>query len=325
MSDYFAALIQSSGLRVEREAGSRQPSTRYATPSPKDYGIEEVDEQISVAPHESLAGRTFSSESLHGDVTGTDLGEARQPSEEAVYRSSSDEKARSVNAAPMSKAQATSVSGLPADAASIIGDIPTPPTIREATGTTGVSLSEAPVVSLPESSSASGHAAKGEASRHENVPSRAIGPDPLPSGYTVVQAALRWIASGESSSQMKSKSADTTTLSASKDMRVRGEGEDFADHRMSEERIEASSSVPPAQPHAVEAVEALYDSVQDQHDQTHHFSREDAVEITIGSINVRVDAPPQPTVAVTAPSPAPHAASEPSPRSSLARRTLWRI
>ena len=325
MSDYFGALIQSSGLRVERGAGARQHNTRDTTPSPTDYGIEEVDEHVSVVSNKSQADRTISSESLHGDVTRTHIGEAGQPGETAVNRPWSVEEARSVNPVPIFEAQATPPSELPADVAGSIVDIPIAPSIGEVAGMAAVSLSEASVISSRESSSAGGHGAKSEAPRHENIPSHATGLDALPSGYTVVQAALRWVASGESSSRTVSKSAPTTTLPASKDMRARGEGEDVADSRMSEERHGPSSSVPPAQTHAVEAAEALYDSVQDQHDQTHDFSREDAVEITIGSINVRVDAPPQSAVAVTAPSPAPHQVSEPSPRSSLARRTLWRI
>jgi hypothetical protein len=117
----------------------------------------------------------------------------------------------------------------------------------------------------------------------------------LPGGPALVQAALRWIAAGESPEQAAPEEPSSPTPQfASLDV-----SEDIRPHTMNE----ASAGKP-----------APFSYIQ-----------EDAVEISIGSIHVRVDAPPPPAAALTTPAPVTKPAAEPSPRSSLSRQALWRI
>ena len=199
---------------------------------------------------------------------------------------------------------------------------------------TAASVSEASVTSSPESSSARGHIAMSEAPLHGDPSGHRIGPDARLSGHALLQAALRWVASGESPVQTVSESAPMVMsarpepAAVPKDIRTHVRGEDASGNPMIEERLELlapSLSATSARAHVAGDSETPHNSDQRRRVQAHGASSENVVEVTIDSINVRVDAPAQPVVARTASSTAPRAASESPPRSGLARQTLWRI
>jgi len=338
MTDYFGALIQSSGLHVERKTASRQRSTPCDTPSPAGDGIIEVDEQVGVPHVPSSAQRTMRFEPLRGDAHAANLGEAEQSEGGAVSSPSSVERAGLANAAPISAAypptslefqEVANVAGAGFD-----GSVSASPPIGEVMRMTAASVSEASVTSSPESSSARGHIAMSEAPLHGDPSGHRIGPDARLSGHALLQAALRWVASGESPVQTVSESAPMVMsarpepAAVPKDIRTHVRGKDASGNPMIEERLELlapSLSATSARAHVAGDSETPHNSDQRRRVQAHGASSENVVEVTIDSINVRVDAPAQPVVARTASSTAPRAASESPPRSGLARQTLWRI
>lgn len=294
MSNYFDALMQSSGLSADGEAALRLDTAGQVTPSPTDYGIVEVDEQISVVPSESSRNRTMPLGPMQNQTDLAIGGESARPSIEPA---------------------------------------PTLSFIEKAVPVTVASMSEAYTTSLPESPAVHEHAANDEVSLRGNQSSLLSSSDSLVSGPVLVQAALRWIASDKSPAPVVPKSASMVSpeLGSSvvpKEVQAHGRGEESAGNRVIEERLELSapsSSGPPLRTHAERVPDALHDSAQHRRIQNHDTTSENVVEVTIGSINVRVDAPPQPTAAVTAPSPAPGTFPQSSSRSGFSRRTLWRL
>ena len=294
MSDYFGALMRSSGLSVDADATSRLDTARQVTPSPADYGIVEVDGQVNHAQNKDSAHMTMPLEPMQDQTALATGGEAERPSIEVA---------------------------------------PTPSAIEKAMPNTVAPTSEAFATSLPESPVASGCTTSNEAPLRENESRYGPSPDSLPPGPTLVQAALRWIAGGESLGQVVPDSALMVSprlgLSvASKEVQAPPQAEGSMGKLASKQRRELfgpSSSVPPLRTQAVKAPQDLHDSAQHGRVQAHAPASENGVEVTIGSINVRVSAPPSPAVAVTVPSPTLRTSSESPPRSGFSRRTLWRI
>jgi hypothetical protein len=290
MSDYFGALMQASGLSVDREIVSRRDIVPYNTPSPTDYGIVEVDEQIRVAHNESSVNRTMPLEPVRGrsDVATQD-GTVR-PEVGVTPIPSVVEQASLATTVPMVEAQASDP---------FVGDMP--------------AIDEAP--------------------HRTSEPNKFHSMEPPRAGAAMVQAALRWVASGESHAQgaPEPESVPMRQVGPSvmpKEVQAFGRSEASMSKPVSKERLESFPSslrVPPGRTQEAEDPVTLHDSVSYRWVQAHDPASENVVEVTIGSINVRVDAPPPPAVAVMAPSPALRAAAEVPPRSGLSRRTLWRI
>lgn len=293
MNDYFGALMQSSGLSVDADATSRWNTTIHDTSSTADYGIVEIDDQVSVAHNEYSVNKTMPFEPGQGRTGVASEDGPVQPGVGIAPIPSVVEESRAITIEPMVEAQA-------ADA--LVGDM------RSSDAATPPRSTE---------------------------PSQFHSKDSLPPEPTLVQAALQWIAEGESlgqavpeSASMLSPGLDPTVVSKEVEAHVRAE--DSAGNRVIEERLELSpqsSSMPPLGVQAVEASVTLHDTDTLKHRRAlaHDPGGQDAIKVTIGSINVRVDAPPPPAVSVTAPSSTLRTSSESPPRSGLSRRTLWRI
>jgi hypothetical protein len=236
MSDYFGALLQSSGITIGTDASSRPLPT---APVPSDYGIKEVDEYKII---------TQPPASEHRIITESPASE-RMPMPLNPRQNMPD---------PAPREGAARASSLPES-------------VQGNQSTANYTLIAQDEPNNPESKNTS------------------------PGGPALVQAALRWIAAGESPEQAAPEEPSSPTPQfASLDV-----SEDIRPHTMNE----ASAGKP-----------APFSYIQ-----------EDAVEISIGSIHVRVDAPPPPAAALTTPAPVTKPAAEPSPRSSLSRQALWRI
>lgn len=290
MSDYFGALIQASGLSVEGETASRRNIVSYDPPPPTDHGIMEVAEQIRIANHESSVTRTMPFEPVRGrtDVAAQDSSVG--PEVGVTPIPSVVEKARPATTVPMVEVQA---------ADPFVGERP--------------AIDEAP------------HRTSEPSQFHSMEPPRA--------GAAMVQAALRWVVSGEGHAQAASESESVPMRQVSpsvmpKEVQASDRSEASMSKFVSKERLESFPSsllVPPGRTQGAEDPVTLHDSIPHRGVQAHDPANENAVEVTIGSINVRVDAPPQQAVAATAPSPTDRNVPESPPRSGLSRRTLWRI
>lgn len=290
MSDYFDALIQASGLSVDSEIASRRDISPSNTPSPTDYGIVEVDEQIRVAHNESSVNRTMPFELVRGRTDAATQDGSVQPEVEVTHIPAVVEQASRATTVPMVEAQASDP---------FVGD----------------------------------RSAIDEAPPRTSEPSQFHSMEPPYAGAAIVQAALRWIASGENHAQAAAEQESVPMRQVGpsvmpKEVQAFGQSEASKSKVVSKERLESFPSsllVPPGRTQEAEDPVTLHDSVPHRPVQAHDPASENVVEVTIGSINVRVDAPPPPAVAVTAPSPALRAAAEVPPRSGLSRRTLWRI
>jgi hypothetical protein len=236
MSDYFGALLQSSGITIGADASSRPLPT---APVPSDYGIEEVDEYKIITQPPAAEHRIITESSASERMT-TPLNPKQNLADPAPREG---------------VAHASSL----------------PESMQENQSTANYILIAQDEPSNPESKNAS------------------------PGGPALVQAALRWIAAGESPEQTAPEEPSSPTPQ-------------FASLDVPEEiRTHAMNEAPAGKP-------APFSYIQ-----------EDTVEISIGSIHVRVDAPPPPAAALTTPSPVTKPAAEPPPRSSLSRQALWRI
>jgi hypothetical protein len=291
MSDYFGALMQSSGLSIEKGAALRPGVTPQDPAFPADYGIVEVDEQGSMVHGDASANKTDPPIPAQGQLGSADGQGAVQPRGEVAPMPSAVEKVRSVAIAPLVQVQqADSTDSVEADGR-----------------------------------------AHHEASSGANAPSRFHGKEPLPVGSAVVEAALRWVASGEDHTRaapvpasVRPQRSDSPVVF--QDVQAPQTAEAPISDQESEERPDSarsSSFLRLGQPHAVEVPEALRDSDQHPRESARDSVTDNVVEVTIGSINVHVDAPPPP--AVTAPSPISRGTADTPPRSGLSRRTLWRI
>jgi len=290
MSDYFGALIQASGLSVEGDTVSRRTIVPHDTTPPTDYGLMEIDEQIRGAHSESSVNETRSLESVQRrtDIATQDgtVGPAVGVTPKLPVR----EKARPAATVPEVEAQATDP---------YVGDKP----------------------------------AIDEASARITEPSQIRSMGQPPAGAALVQAALRWVASGENHAQAAPEPESVLMGQVDppvvpKEVQASDQSEASMDKPVSKERIESFPSsllVPPGRTQRAEDSVTLGDTVQHHRVQAHDPASENVVEVTIGSINVRVDAPPPPAVAVTEPSPTPKTSPESPPRSGFSRRTLWRI
>lgn len=293
MSDYFGSLMQSSGLFLERGAALRPGIPPQDPASPADYGIVEVDEHVSMAHPDASE-----------DKTDPLIPAQRQPSLEAGEGAARPR----VEIAPM-------------------------PSVIEKARPAAI----APMIQVQEADSSSfvvaERRAHDEASSGVNMPSRVHEEEPLPARSAVVQAALRWVASGEDHAGVGAEPGSVRPQRSDspfvhRDVQAPQRAESRESHQEGEERLDSVGSpsfVRLGQAQSAEAPAALQDF--DQHRQTSARDPvpDNMVEVTIGSINVRVDAPPPPTVAATAPPPAPRGTAEAPLRSGLCRRTLWRI
>jgi hypothetical protein len=314
MSDYFGALMQSSGLPVDTDATSRLDTARPVAPSPADYGIVEVDEQVNHAQNIDSAHMTAPLEPVQDHIESATGGEAARPSIGGAPAPSAIEKAIPVTVAPTHSAIEKTI------------PVMVPATV--------VPTSEAYATSFSESPVANGHTTDNEAPLRGNESSHLPSPDSPPVGPTLLQAALRWIASGESPAQAVPESAAIVSPQAGlsvvpKEVQARMRGEASGATRAFDERLELSSPSSSVsqllRTQAVETPVPLPDSLLQQRSPAQDPGCEDAIEVTIGSINVRIDAPSPPAVAATAPLPAFRTSPESPPRSGLSRRTLWRI
>lgn len=286
MSDYFGALMQSSGLSLEKGAALRPGATPQEPAFPADYGIVEVDEQVGMVHSDASANKTDPPIPAQGQLGSANGQGAVQPRGEVAPMPSAVKKVRPVAIAPLVQVQQTdSTDSVEADGR-----------------------------------------AHHEASSGANVPSRFHGKEPLPVGSAVVQAALRWVVSGEDHTSVRLPRSDSPVVL--RDVQAAQTAEAFISHQGNEERlasVRSPSFLRLGQSQAMEASEALQDSDQHPRESARDSVTDNVVEVTIGSINVHVDAPRPPTVTAPAPSPAPRGTAGAPPRSWLSRRTLWRI
>lgn len=293
MSDYFGALMQSSGLSLEKGAALRPGATPQDPAVPADYGIVEVDEQVSMVHSDASANKTDPPIPAQGQLGSANGQGAVQPRGEVAPMPSAVEKGRPVAIAPLVQVQqADSTDSVEADGS-----------------------------------------AHHEASSGANVPSRFHGKEPLPVRSAVVQAALRWVASGEDHTRaapvpasVRPQRSDSPVVF--RDVQATQAAEAFISHQGNEEwlaSVRSPSFLRLGQSQAMEASEALRDSDQHPRESARDSVTDNVVEVTIGSINVHVDAPPPPAVTAPAPSPISRGTADTPPRSWLSRRTLWRI
>ncbi len=154
-------------------------------------------------------------------------------------------------------------------------------------------------------------------------------PDP---GQAMVQAALRWVAAGDQTAS--STIAPDITPSPPKAPQALAADQPSPPARS----IVSRPLVEPASPTAklpelamptraapIRQMEAKEQALPPVRGTRRADSREETVEVTIGAIHLRVDAPPPQTV-VQSPLPTPRStADRPPPRSALSRRALRRI
>lgn len=286
MSDYFGALLRSGGLPVSGirpVTGDASLVRRY---NPEDFGIHEIDEQRIVP-----AGAASNDQPT-------------VPSTPAATRAGSGE-AEALAVGPVNPALPPPLKPTRPESPNAA---PAPELARddERLASPTLPMHAEPTFSEPAASPSSGPA--------------------------LVQTALRWIAAGERITDEASESSPTPPP-----LRASSEPPD------AHERSAAASTITPdppapampltpvperapmrAQPRAApEATASLREPAADRRAAVPGFPREEVIEVSIGAIHVRVDAPP--AVAVTPTPPAPQPAVTPAPRSGLSRRALWRI
>lgn len=293
MSDYFGSLMRSSGLFLERGAALRPGIPPQDSASPADYGIVEVDEHVSMVHPNASKDKTEPLIPAQGQP-GLEAEEgAVRPRIEIAPMPFLIENARPAAIAPMIQAEE-------ADSSDFV--------VAE-------------------------RRAHEEGSSDVNVASRFHEKEPLAARSAVVQAALRWVASGEDHTgaatepwPVRPQRSDSSFVR--RDIQAPQLAESRGSHQEDEEQLDSVGSpsfVRLGQAQSVEAPATLQDFNQHRQTSARDPVPDNMVEVTIGSINVRVDAPPPPTVAATAPPPVPRGTAEAPPRSGLCRRTLWRI
>ena len=294
MSDYFGALMQSSGLSVDGKTALRLDTARQVTLSPVDDGIVEVDEQVSVAHNDLSVNRNM-------------------PFDPVQSRTDAETQDGAV--------------GLK------VGVTPIPSVVEQARPATTAPM-DVPMVEAQ-----TAHSYVGDRPVIDEAPPRTTEPiqvqsiERLPAGTAMVQAALRWVAFGESHAPaapepeaVSMRQVDSSVMP--KEVQASDRSEPLMSKFASKERLESFPSSlpgPPGPPQGAEDPVTLYDSVPHRRVQAHDPESESVVEVTIGSINVRVDGPPPPVGAAMAPPPTDRTVPESPPRSGLSRRTLWRI
>lgn len=287
MSNYFGALMRSSGLSVGADASFRALPTR---PIPADYGIEEIVEERIVA------------QSPASPHLATPLDPAHKQ-------------------ARPGRGEGTAASGIETAPPRFAMDKATPATTAPMLETHASSLPDAVTSNRPTAD----HTPIGEKESNHTA-----GKDTPPAGSALVRAALRWVAAGESPAPGKPSMPAPRFgwPDVSEERWVRAGVEGLASEPTIEDRLEFFASpmtVQPVPARAAESPAILRDLVPRPQGPIPDHARDDMIEVSIGSIHVRVDALPPPAVAPAAPSPATRPAAEAPPRSGLSRRALWRI
>lgn len=292
MSDYFAALMRSSGMAFGADASSQSARTPVAPP---DYGIEEVDEQVSAAPGSPLA----------------------QPQRVAPLGSARNLNDPAPGAGTVSSAMETAASR------SLIDGTAPATFVPSAAAFPGPSPDSMTAHRAPADHMSTGQGESSPSAR-KDVP---------PAGPALVQAALRWIAAGEDpiSSAPEAASRPVTRLvtsDVSEETSARGMTEfppvETAVQDMPQS-VTSTTAVRPVRAQPIESLATIRNSDEPRQAVIHDHARDEVIEVSIGSIHVRVDAPSPPALAQTAPTPASRPTAEPPPRSGLSRRVLWRI
>lgn len=300
MSNYFDALMQASGIAVGPPA-DRATAARPVQAA--DFGIDEViDERPQSAPESSPR-----------------LDERLRPvaGENALLGMPA---AQSEVSAPSPAAQLPQPSSVQAQSS--------PPSARSIAPSIAPNRAPAPAlgsVLAPRATRARAQAADGSA---------------LPAPDAVMQAALRWVATGDGGADAAPAPAakpmpagEVPAARAATDRMQAGDAAVAAEDLARDTSVADSASavdatvvqlrdalVPPwaqaADGRAPAPLEARADG---------DGAAEDVVHISIGTIHVRVDAPPPPAVSVASPPPARMAPPVQAPRSGLSRRALRRI
>lgn len=294
MNDYFGALLRSGGIGVGKNEISRSFSENQI---PADYGITEINEQVNAAPHDEAGGiiMPISSTKNLGDQAPLKV------SEEGFVPSGIEDKST-----PFVAKRETSAKKAPfieADATSLVN-------------TTRV---EKP--------------AGGDALLNQTAPNHSSNQESSPSGSALMQAALQWIVAGENQTQVASEAAmklesRTGEQDAEEDYNSIALGESPVSKPADKERSEAVLSpllVQSVRAQPIDFQATMRDSVRPSEAPYSGFEKEEVVEISIGSIHLRVDAPPPLAAATRTPPPVNKATTEWRPRSSLSRRALRRI
>jgi hypothetical protein len=295
MNDYFGALLRSSGIAV----GSNNISKSYSeTPIPADYGISEINEQVNVTPNDeggSINTSISSTENLSVQSPSKVPDEGFSPAGiEGISMPSAIESETLDIKSPLIKVHADSSLGNTTRVEKLAGD---------------------------------------DALLHQIAPNHSSNQESPPSGPALVQAALRWIVAGENQTQVAPKEAmkhesRTGEQDAEVDYSSIALDESPVSKPVDQERFEAVLS-----PLSVQSVRAqpidfqatMRDPVRPSEAPYSGFEKEEVVEISIGSIHLRVDAPPPLAAATRTPPPVNKATTEWRPRSSLSRRALRRI
>jgi hypothetical protein len=168
---------------------------------------------------------------------------------------------------------------------------------------------------------------------HQIAPNHSSNQESLPSGPALVQAALRWIVAGENQPQVAPEEAMKPESrigeqDAKEDYSSIALDESPVSKSVDQERFEAvlsPLSVQSVRAQPIESQATMRDPVRPSEAPYSSFEKEEVVEISIGSIHLRVDAPPPLAAATRTPPPVNKATTEWRPRSSLSRRALRRI
>lgn len=292
MSNYFDALLQASGIAVGPPA-DRATAARPVQAA--DFGIEEViDERPQSAP------------------------ESSPPPDARLHPIAGEKGLAGVPAAQSEVSEPSPAARLP-QASSV--------------------QAASPPSRSPEQSPAPAMAAV-RAPRVTRPPAQEAHPGALPAPDAVMQAALRWVATGDGGADAAPAPAAKPMADggapAAREAPYRGQpgyaavaAEDLARDTSVADSASAVDAtvvqlrdalVPPwaqaADGRAPARLEARADG---------DGAAEDVVHISIGTIHVRVDAPPPPAVSVASPPPARMAPPVQAPRSGLSRRALRRI
>jgi hypothetical protein len=162
----------------------------------------------------------------------------------------------------------------------------------------------------------------------------AAGPPQAPvAAQALVRAAMRWVAAGPHEVRTKSpvanepKPQEATRVRSPDALREQRSPARDESRRSHPGREDASSAPGPALPALASRPLAPPPATLRPDPPTVASPRDDSVEVSIGAIHVRVDAPATQTVARTPPQPpTPRAANAPRPeRGALSRRALRRI
>lgn len=290
MSDYFGALMRASGL-------VNTPPLPRTPPSPADYGIEEiVEERRITAPVDARAQASIPVQPLLNNPA--HLPQEAVPSAQAQAPAAIEQAEPMAMPLPMRKAIEPSTPALPQT------------WVAETTLQTTEKTAGA--YSVPDGQ---------PASAQPPLPPQRQTTDP---GLTLIQAALRWVATGEAEAErMPGQPPAPASALPPSSAQARPEGIVYTGQPALEERPLGTPNPPPAQPTYLKPQEsrAFIRAAAAERQKAPRLATEETIEVSIGTIHVRVDAPPPPAPSAPAPNPA----NTQPPRSGLSRRALWRI